>query len=295
MSISSNSDLFLKKVEEYQRGMSYVRFTRFDDQMRRLTLYSIIFEVHLYYSHGPDRQVMDDLIRIYDLVQCGSAYIVGIAQDRDRTTIELELPDHMAFNPPGGMSLGPPRHYRNPPPQFTFTDPKPEPKKPKKITIVKKIQTKVEIGYRDFVYLKKGNQSRPILLSRNGVPWPKYEALVASCNGDPFVVHDAPSVGCQCGIYAYNKPDNPQLKADAAIWGEIALWGKVLICPDGFRAEYAYPQNIFMKDVGTKTVRAFAAQIEKEYGVPVHLVKERTGTVASVVMAEMIAELLKGK
>jgi RNase H-fold protein (predicted Holliday junction resolvase) len=50
-----------------------------------------------------------------------------------------------------------------------------------------------------------------------------------------------------------------------------------------------------MKDVGTKTVRAFATKIEEEYGVPVHLVKERTGTVASVVMAEMIAELLKGK
>jgi len=296
-------DLFYKLIREYYQGMQLVRIMRTNDQLRRIACYELLFEAVPLSGIYPVSSTYDELIRLHDLLRNGQAHIHRINHDMTRTLVEVEVADAVVFNPPDPYYTLPTRYkpsdpMNTPPPQYTptFTFTKPEPEKKKKTpTVVRKVQKTVEIGYRDFVYLKKGNLAKPILLSRNGVPWPRYEPLVATCGGDPFKDHDAPRYGCECGIYAYNKPNNSQLKSDAFIWGEIALWGRTFICPDGFRAEYAYPQNIFVKDVGTKTVGRFALALEDAYGVPVHLVKERGGLKASDVMANLIADLLKSK
>ena len=302
MSQQQMEDFFLQAIDEYGRGFADLSIDRRDDSWRRSSEYLITFRRRA----GVPRSSNLDLLRIiFDMVKRGGAYVQSYQdysstiefrlhiQDVDRLEYEFRQTaqsqyTQYAFPPSYAAASSQPQII---PPLSKL--PELNPSKPKKITTEKKVRTAALVGYRDFTFVKKGNQSRPLLLSRNGVPWPRYAPLVASCNGDPFKEHDAPSVGCQCGIYAFNRPDHPELKTSSFMWGEIALWGKVLICPHGYRAEYAYPLNIFIKDVGTKTVRAFGEAIENQYGVPVHLVKERSGKKASEVMAEMIDKLLK--
>ena len=76
------------------------------------------------------------------------------------------------------------------------------------------------------------------------------------------------------------------------IWGEVNLWGTVLVCPEGYRAQYAYPKTLFVRDVGTKLIRMFAENLEKAYGVPVHLVQEREGMTAGELMEAELKQLL---
>ncbi len=162
------------------------------------------------------------------------------------------------------------------------------------------------IGYRDFVLGSPPSMyPTPGLISRNKTPWPMREPMRAFCKGGAFSAHDAPSLDCECGIYAFNRPDHPDLVDSNVIWGEIAMWGDVLICGDddrngdpvlqGYRAEFAYPQNLFVRDTGTKSIRWLRDSLVDSYGVPVFLVPERQGKTAGAIMGEMLAELTKEK
>lgn len=140
------------------------------------------------------------------------------------------------------------------------------------------------VGYRDFkTDLKDG-----LLQSRNGYIWKPYEPLIAECT-KRGVQHDPPVWECECGIYAYDRPDHSHLKAQGGIWGEIALYGDVLRCESGYRAEMAYPLSLFMTDPGTKAVRRLKDRLEKTYGVPVFLVKHRAGQTTADLVAEFMA------
>lgn len=140
----------------------------------------------------------------------------------------------------------------------------------------------VYIGYRDFGWKPELNR----LFSRNGYGWTPYAPMIALCQKRRH--HDAPHEDCECGIYAFSRPDHPDLNTDAQVWGEVALWGDVLVCADGYRAEFAYPQTLFMHDDGLKRTRYIHDMIEQEYGVPVHLVKDRAGQTASeIIQAEL--------
>lgn len=148
------------------------------------------------------------------------------------------------------------------------------------------------VGYRDFDVLAKDDIYEPSLISRNGLLWNPYEPMIATCNGNIFAHHDAPDEECQCGIYAFDSPSHYDLKPNANIWGEVYLWGTVLVCESGYRAQYAYPKTIFVRDVGTELIKKFAQNLEKEYGVPVHLVETRTGMTAGEIMEKAINKLL---
>jgi hypothetical protein len=153
------------------------------------------------------------------------------------------------------------------------------------------------IGYRDFVL--RTSIDGPILMSRNDHPWPYRKRQRALCaaqgtaNVQPFSQHDAPDADCHCGIYAYARPDDPNLKSTNVVWGEVALWGEVLICEKGFRAEFGYPLTLFMKDNGRKTVRYLAEELEDLYGVPVFLVEERAGKTIGDLMQEVIDQMMR--
>lgn len=145
-------------------------------------------------------------------------------------------------------------------------------------------------GFRDFdlVSLHEGF----ILTSRNNAYWRPRKKMVAYCTKRGIASeHDAPGEYCDCGIYAFSAPDHPDLIAQNKIWGEIAMWGEVLICETGYRAEYAYPTNLFMRDTGTKGVRYVASELEQTYGVPVFLVPERRGQTAAQIMQETLANI----
>jgi hypothetical protein len=148
------------------------------------------------------------------------------------------------------------------------------------------------VGYRDFEVLTKDDVHEPSLVSRNGLLWEYFKPMIAMCHGNVFAKHDAPHIDCECGIYAFDKPTHRDLKSTAMIWGEVNLWGTVLVCPEGYRAQYAYPKTLFVRDVGTNLIRVFAENLEKAYGVPVHLVQEREGMTAGELMEAELKKLL---
>lgn len=125
------------------------------------------------------------------------------------------------------------------------------------------------VAYRDFV-VSPHWEDGPLLRSRNGVAWDareKHHAICTKSNG--IFGHDAPHVGCACGVYAFTNPDHPDMvSSDAHVWAEIYLWGEVLICETGYRAQFAYPKTLFLRDTGTKVIRWVADQLQEQYGVP---------------------------
>lgn len=151
------------------------------------------------------------------------------------------------------------------------------------------------IGFRDFVL--RTSIDGPILMSRNDHPWvyrKRMRALCASTNSaQPFSKHDAPNENCNCGIYAYSHPNDRNLQQKDVVWGEIAMWGDVLICPTGYRSQFAYPLNLFIRDNGTRNVHYLAEELQDLYGVPCFVVADREGKTAQQIMGEMIEEMLK--
>ena len=81
------------------------------------------------------------------------------------------------------------------------------------------------------------------LLSLNGVEWKPGEAMVAKCKFFECS-HTPPSPRCTCGIYAGKNLEHlVEINyAQMGIHGEVDLWGKVMECDLGYRAQYAYPK-----------------------------------------------------
>jgi hypothetical protein len=142
-------------------------------------------------------------------------------------------------------------------------------------------------GYRDFDIKVVGDRIR--LGSRNQAMWPPREAMRALCQDRPFADHDVPNEDCTCGIYAYDTPEVAMDHGGGQIWGEIAMWGDVLICETGYRSEFAYPTALFVPDMRTKTVNWMRDTLERTYGCPVFLVDARQGKSAMDLIAEALA------
>ena len=99
----------------------------------------------------------------------------------------------------------------------------------------------------------------PVQGEGSSVEWKPGKALRATCRR-PWNSnnrrrrnerrHRAPDLKCRCGIYAGKSPDPSLLMLfpmlDLMVVGEVALWGRVLVCERGWRAEYAYPKRLWL-------------------------------------------------
>lgn len=77
--------------------------------------------------------------------------------------------------------------------------------------------------------------------------WEPMKALHAECENYD---HKAPQLNCQCGMWSFNSLETLLPAADAydsenIILGSVYLWGKVIECENGFRAEFAYPKELW--------------------------------------------------
>lgn len=96
------------------------------------------------------------------------------------------------------------------------------------------------IGFRAWNVPLFVDELRSVAKASKWKPFQRFEANCesAQCSG----------VSCTCGIYAFNKMDlvqNEYRAADRAkryVYGECWLWGRVLECKMGFRAQFAYPK-----------------------------------------------------
>lgn len=93
-----------------------------------------------------------------------------------------------------------------------------------------------------------------------GPRWPARERLAARCP----IRGRAPAAGHRCGIYAVRTRElAEQLLADIrlpaprpVVLGRVSLWGRVFENTDGWRAQFAYPYELFVLGGDEGTVRA---------------------------------------
>lgn len=107
--------------------------------------------------------------------------------------------------------------------------------------------------------------------SSGGHIWEPLVPITASsniCAGRNWKeAHEAPGEGCTCGIYAY-KDMRFVLTHESYIGMRLALWGVVYEHTEGYRAQFAYPLDLY-------TCHAPYTEALKRYGVPVHLVEKK--------------------
>lgn len=84
--------------------------------------------------------------------------------------------------------------------------------------------------------------------------------------------------GCSCGIYAFKdvgpafaylmkiRDGLPGMSVEVAL-GTVNLWGRVIDCERGYKAQYAYPRHIYLPT----TISRFMPQIGSAFGVAIGL------------------------
>lgn len=84
--------------------------------------------------------------------------------------------------------------------------------------------------------------------------------------------HEAPHPDCRCGLWAVRDRGIAQAKVSrGGVFGRVAMWGRVLEFKKGYRAQYAYPVEIYGDTRNEEVVR----QLGELYGVPVRIVPAR--------------------
>jgi hypothetical protein len=147
------------------------------------------------------------------------------------------------------------------------------------------------LGWRSWLVTGDGDEAR-LASPLYGTVWPVGRETVASCPHPALPGHLAPSERCTCGIYAgasaatTTRLDLPGQTGGAPgeqrVVGRVALWGKVVECSGGWRAERAYPTHIYVPlttGAGGPVSRARArrraeriARALRDYSVPVDVV-----------------------
>jgi len=109
------------------------------------------------------------------------------------------------------------------------------------------------VGYRVWTWNTKG------LKSLCGERWHPGQSLAARCRASAVVGpivgrseaaddHDAPQSNCTCGIYAVKTLHHFRSAGYEryGIHGEVYLWGTVVEHELGWRAQFAYPKNLYL-------------------------------------------------
>ena len=144
-------------------------------------------------------------------------------------------------------------------------------------------------------------QLRSLNWPRLSEGWPGWEPMQAVCKADkPTDAHDSPAPGCGCGAWALKtiaRAEEPLLVMLAQdfmqyagqllgsrreTWiaaGTVALWGRVVEGTTGYRAQYAYPQSLWLlppavfgpEELGRAAERAedLIPALRSRYGIPV--------------------------
>lgn len=114
------------------------------------------------------------------------------------------------------------------------------------------------VGWRKWHAPLFGNTLKSVV--KTSVEWPKYQKLESFC--------ERPTCGgltCLCGIYAYKERSESELNFNFSMYnsvlGQVNLWGAVVDCERGYRAQFAYPKAFV--DTGF-----LAQRYAREYGVP---------------------------
>jgi peptidoglycan/xylan/chitin deacetylase (PgdA/CDA1 family) len=121
------------------------------------------------------------------------------------------------------------------------------------------------LGWRLWHVRPHGGDFRLESFTRHHVSWPSLSRLEASCAAHGF---GAPATGHECGIYAFQTRElaeellrryvgvrhcygreneiPPPPRGRPIALGSVSLWGRILERERGYRAQYAYPYELFL-------------------------------------------------
>jgi hypothetical protein len=121
------------------------------------------------------------------------------------------------------------------------------------------------LGWRLWHVRPHGGDFRLESFTRHHVSWPSLSRLEASCAAHGF---GAPATGHECGIYAFKTRElaeellrryvgvrhcygreneiPPPPRGRPIALGSVSLWGRILERERGYRAQYAYPYELFL-------------------------------------------------
>ena len=105
-----------------------------------------------------------------------------------------------------------------------------------------------------------------------GDVWPVDEPVRATCRRHVHVAHEAPAIGCECGIHAGRElgawDHYLAVGAEARVFGRVLLWGAVLEGARAWRGALARPVEIFVPPAVENADEV--ADGLRAYGVSVH-------------------------
>jgi hypothetical protein len=150
---------------------------------------------------------------------------------------------------------------------------------------VRHVSHEVVFGWRLWHVRLHEGERRLESFTRHHVTWPARRPLVAAC---PLAGCEAPAGRHDCGIYSFrtrtlaeellrrytgvhqcygrepSEPAPPPSGRPIAL-GRVSLWGRILVREHGFRAQFAYPYELFL--VGGD--EAMARDLRRLYAVDV--------------------------
>lgn len=114
----------------------------------------------------------------------------------------------------------------------------------------------------------------PLARSARGPEWLPRKRMTAMCAERRN--HVAPGRACYCGVWAFKslEPLRARFTADAYdtgqafVCGTVALWGRVVVTTEGYRAQHAYPQELELITRDMEKGKVTARQIAGAYGIP---------------------------
>jgi hypothetical protein len=148
-------------------------------------------------------------------------------------------------------------------------------------------------------YVRETEEGWRLFSIHYGEAWPAERAIEAACyrsryvsnaNENTHARHAAPARDCLCGVYGAKELDQARQYFVASysgcemvpvtpdyvhrVVGQVDLWGRVIDCSQGYRAEIAYPAHLWLptRRPDGKDFDVEAAALDLlAYGVPVEL------------------------
>ena len=161
------------------------------------------------------------------------------------------------------------------------------------------------VGWRVWVVAVEADGALRLRSVVQKTVWPVREALVAECCQRRMLARllgrpthgPVPLPTCQCGIYATELAELEPLLAEAPwetgarVLGQVSLWGDVVECERGRRAERAYPAHIYVPLRDGRRPRLSQHEIVDglaEYGVPVEALPCRPSQAVELLGGESV-------
>ncbi len=108
--------------------------------------------------------------------------------------------------------------------------------------------TKPLVGWRGWNVIQPGFLTTSSITPTLWLPNERTEAVCRDHQELEETIPHHESWTCKvCGIYAFNSPEEifKQNYSKQTVLGEVWLWGKVIECRRGFRAQYACPKKLY--------------------------------------------------